>query len=65
MTFHLKENPNRTSRNQKEKASRKDAKTQRNRKAFLCDTFAALTSASSVEPRLCVKVLLFKQRFHS
>jgi len=41
----------RTSRNQKEKASRKDAKTQRTRKAFLCGTFAAL--------RLCVKVFAF------
>jgi len=37
-------------RNPKEKASRKDAKAQRTRKAFLCDTFAAL--------RLCVNVLL-------
>jgi len=33
------------------KSARKDAKTQRTRKAFLCDTFAAL--------RLCVKVFAF------
>ncbi|RIK74797.1 hypothetical protein DCC62_14615 [candidate division KSB1 bacterium] len=32
----------RTSRNQKEKASRKDAKAQRTRKVLLCGTFAAL-----------------------
>jgi len=33
------------------KSARKDAKTQRTRKAFLCGTFAAL--------RLCVKVFAF------
>jgi hypothetical protein len=41
----------RKQRQKKEKASRKGAKTQRTRKAFLCDTFAAL--------RLCVKVFAF------
>jgi len=39
------------SRNQKEKASRKDEKPQSARKAFLCGVFAAL--------RLCVKVVCF------
>jgi hypothetical protein len=46
-----------TGAKKKIKSARKDAKTQRTRKAFLCGTFAAL--------RLCVKVFAFLQRLNS